>query len=123
MLVGKTSLDYTNLFSPKGYKKKGKIIYNYFKDRYGKKKHRLGKDKKIDEKKKFILDVIKHNKMMKKNHKKMCRTLNYFEHLLLFFSASAGSASIFRICVFNRYSYRHCKFCNNKKNLCKNCKN
>ena len=24
MLVGKTSLDYTNLFSPKGYKKKGK---------------------------------------------------------------------------------------------------
>ena len=54
MLVGKTSLDYTNLFSPKGYKKKGKIIYNYFKDRYGKKKPRLGKDKKIDEKKIYI---------------------------------------------------------------------
>ena len=46
MLVGKTSLDYTILFSPKDYKKKDKIIYKYFKDRYGKRKHRLRKDKK-----------------------------------------------------------------------------
>ena len=30
--VGKTLLDYTNLFSPKGYKKNGKIICKYFKD-------------------------------------------------------------------------------------------
>ena len=81
------------------------------------------KIKKTDETKNFILEVIKHNKMMKKKHKRMCRTLNYFEHFLLFFSASAGSASIFGICVFNRYSYRHCKFCNDKKNLWKNCKN
>ena len=55
MLVGKTSLDYTNLFSPKDYKKKDKIIYKYFKDRYGKRKHRLRKDKKNRWNKKFYI--------------------------------------------------------------------
>ena len=34
MLAGKTLLDYTNLFSPNGYKKNGKIMYEYFKDEY-----------------------------------------------------------------------------------------
>ena len=34
------------------------------------------KIKKTDETKNFILEVIKHNKMMKKKHKRMCRTLN-----------------------------------------------
>ena len=36
MLSGKTFLDYTNLFSPNDYKKNGKIIYKYFKDKYAK---------------------------------------------------------------------------------------
>ena len=35
-LAGKTLLDYTNLFSANHYKKNGKIIYNYFKYKYGK---------------------------------------------------------------------------------------
>ena len=35
MLVGKTFLDYTNLFSPNDYLKNDKVIYKYFKDRYG----------------------------------------------------------------------------------------
>ena len=35
MLAGKTLLEYTNLFSPKDYKKNYKIIYKYFKDKYG----------------------------------------------------------------------------------------
>ena len=35
MLVGKTLLDYTNLFSPNDYKENDKIIYKYFKDKYG----------------------------------------------------------------------------------------
>ena len=34
MLVGKTLLDYTNLFSPNDYEKNEKIIYKYFKDKY-----------------------------------------------------------------------------------------
>ena len=35
LLSGKTLLDYTNLFSPNDYKKNEKIIYKYFKDKYG----------------------------------------------------------------------------------------
>ena len=34
MLAGKTLLDYTNFFSLNEYKKNGKIIYKYFKDKY-----------------------------------------------------------------------------------------
>ena len=36
MLVGKTLLDYTNLFSQNDYEKMKKIIYKYFKDKYAK---------------------------------------------------------------------------------------
>ena len=36
MLSEKTLLDYTNLFFPNDYEKDYKIIYNYFKDKYGK---------------------------------------------------------------------------------------
>ena len=35
MLAGKTLLDYTSLISPNDYKKNDKIIYKYFKDKYG----------------------------------------------------------------------------------------
>ena len=38
VIAVKTLLDYTNLFFPNDYKKKAKIIYKYFKDKYGKKK-------------------------------------------------------------------------------------
>ena len=34
MLAGKTLLDYTNIFSPNGYKKNDNIIYKYFTDKY-----------------------------------------------------------------------------------------
>ena len=37
MLVGKSLLDFTNLFFPNDYKKNDKIIYKYFKDKYGRK--------------------------------------------------------------------------------------
>ena len=35
ILAGKPLLDYTNLFSPNDYKKNDKIMYKYFKDKYG----------------------------------------------------------------------------------------
>ena len=35
MLAGKSLLDYTNLFSPNDDKKNDKIIYKYFKAKYG----------------------------------------------------------------------------------------
>ena len=34
MRVGKTLLDYTNMFSLNDYKKNGKLTYKYFKDKY-----------------------------------------------------------------------------------------
>ena len=34
MLAGKTLLDYSNLFFTDGYKKNGKTIYKYCKDKY-----------------------------------------------------------------------------------------
>ena len=37
LLSGKILLDCTNLFSPNDYKKNDKIIYKYFKDKYGRK--------------------------------------------------------------------------------------
>ena len=40
LLKEKALLDYTNLFSPNDYKKNDKIIYKYFKDKYGKRKHK-----------------------------------------------------------------------------------
>ena len=40
MIAGKNLLDYTNLFSPNDYQKNGKIIYKYFKDKYGKRKRK-----------------------------------------------------------------------------------
>ena len=36
MIAEKTLLDYTKLFSPNDYEKSDKIIYNYFKNKYGK---------------------------------------------------------------------------------------
>ena len=40
LLKEKALLDYTNLFSPNDYKKNYKIIYKYFKGKYGKRKHK-----------------------------------------------------------------------------------
>ena len=37
MIAVKILLDYTNLFSPSDYQKNEKIIYKYFKEKYGKK--------------------------------------------------------------------------------------
>ena len=37
-LAGKTLLDSTNLFSPNDYKKNDKVIYRYFKDKYGRRR-------------------------------------------------------------------------------------
>ena len=34
-LARKTLLNYTDLFSPNGYKKNEKMIYKYFKNKYG----------------------------------------------------------------------------------------
>ena len=40
MIPGKTLLDYTNLFYVNDYQKNDKIIYKYFKEKYGKRKRK-----------------------------------------------------------------------------------
>ena len=55
---GKTLFNYTNLFSPNDYKKNGKIIYKYFKDKYA---QPWLYAKKIDHIRNYILDGIKSN--------------------------------------------------------------
>ena len=62
MITGKALLDYTKLFSPNDYKKNEKIIYKYFKEKYGKSlEFRL---RKIDETRNYLLDEIKHNDLL-----------------------------------------------------------
>ena len=41
MFVGKTLLDYANLFCPNNYKKIDNIIYKYLKNRYDKRRRKL----------------------------------------------------------------------------------
>ena len=43
--------------------------------------------KKVYETKNYLLDEIKHNDLMSKKHKKMCKALNYVENILILISA------------------------------------
>ena len=40
MIAGKTSLDYTNLFSPNDYQKNDKMVYSNFENKYSKRKRK-----------------------------------------------------------------------------------
>ena len=44
--------------------------------------------KNINESRNYLLDDIKHNELMCEKHKKVRRTLNYFEHFLFLFLLS-----------------------------------
>ena len=50
--------------------------------------------KKIDQRRSYFLEEIKHNDLMSERHKKVCSTLNKFEHFLGFVSAVSGCVSI-----------------------------
>ena len=92
MLAGKTLLDYINFFSPNGYKKNDKIIYKYFKDKYGRRsKFRL---RKIDETRNYLLDEIKCNDLMSDIYKKTCKHPNYVEQLFILASTVTGCVLI-----------------------------
>ena len=43
--------------------------------------------RKIDETKNYLLDKIKHIKLMSEKYKKTCKFLNYVKHLLILVSA------------------------------------
>ena len=74
------------MFSQNDYKKNYKVIYKYFKEKYG----RRSKNKKSE----INLDEIKHNDLMSDKYKKTCKYLNYVEHLLILASKITGCLSI-----------------------------
>ena len=50
--------------------------------------------RKIDERKKYLLDEIKHNNLLIEKHKRTCNYLNYVEHLLIPTSKITGFVTI-----------------------------
>ena len=95
MVAEKTLLDDASLFFHNDCQKNKKIIYKYFKDKYGKikRKHWLQTEK-IDETRNYFLDEIKQNELKNEKHTKVYMALNYFEHFLIFVSAVSGCVSI-----------------------------
>ena len=49
---------------------------------------------KIDETRNYLLVKIKHNDLMNEKYKKICKYLNYVEHLLILASTATGCVSI-----------------------------
>ena len=50
--------------------------------------------KKIDETRNYLLEEIKHNELISKNHKNTWTTLNYMKDMLILFSTIARCVSI-----------------------------
>ena len=65
----------------------------------------------------FLIEEINQNELMCKGHKKVCKTLNYIEHVLILGSTTTGCVSISAfdslvgICVGIRSSAIGLKFC------------
>ena len=55
------------------------------------------RQKNIDEKRNYLIEVINRNKLMNNKHKKVCTTLNYTEHFLFWSSAITGCVSIYAL--------------------------
>ena len=48
--------------------------------------------KKIDEKRNYLIEEIKHNNLMNEKYRKTCKYLNYVEHLLILVSTITACA-------------------------------
>ena len=51
--------------------------------------------KSIDETRKYFLEEIKHNELIRKKNRKTCKTLNYVEQLLILTFTFTGCTLIF----------------------------
>ena len=87
MLAGKTLLDYTNLFFLNNCKKNDKI--NMAEE--ASLEFRL---RRIDERRNYLVDEIKHNDLMSEKYKKTRKCLNYVENLLSSVSTVTGCVSV-----------------------------
>ena len=50
--------------------------------------------KNIDEPKKYLIEEINRNELIRKKHKKVCTALSYIEHFLILASTITGCVSI-----------------------------
>ena len=82
------------------------------------------KRKKIDEKRNYILEEIKHNDLMSRKHKNICRVLNYFEHFLILISVFSGvpvgfasSAAGFNTCAVTAGVKKYKPIINKKRKI------
>ena len=71
--------------------------------------------KNIDETRNYFIKEINHNELMSKKYEKVCRVLNYTEHLLIIISTITGCVSI---STFASY-----EFWSRIKNKCNSCRN
>ena len=69
--------------------------------------------KNIDYTRNYLIEEVNQKELMNQKQKKVCRFLNYTEHLLIL---------IFTV-FFSWYFYSNYEFCNIIKNLCTNCRN
>ena len=51
--------------------------------------------KTIDEIRNYLIEEINRIELMSKKHKKVCRVLNYIDHLLIVISTITGCVSLF----------------------------
>ena len=54
--------------------------------------------KNLDEIRNYLIEEISQNKSMSKKHKKVCRVLNYIDHLLILISLITGFFFHFSFC-------------------------
>ena len=70
-------------------------MYNYFKNLEKKPSNLEFRFKTIDETRNCLLEGIKHNILIIKKHKNICKTLIYIEHLLILACTLTNLVSIF----------------------------
>ena len=61
--------------------------------------------KNLDEKRNYFLEEIQQNELMSRKHRKVCTTLTYIEHFLIWMYFN------FCFCLFVFYYYSNYKFC------------
>ena len=78
------------MFSLNNFKKNDKIIYKYFKDKYGRRSKFWVSIKNVDEARNDLAEETKHNDLMSEKYEKTCKYLNYVKHLFILASIVNG---------------------------------
>ena len=80
------------------------------------------RSKEIDKTRNYFIEK-EQDELISKKHNKVCKILNYTEHLLILASILTSCVFQFRSCFFSCYSSSYSKFRNSNKNFHNNCRN